>query len=78
MAHTNGQLAADTAPDFMMGPFTTHDGFTEPLKTQSIVLVPFKYANIIMSQPGGIRPHYYFDTIIPPIEADGLENDCLP
>ena len=77
-AHINGQLATDTNPDFMMGPFAAADGNTEALKTRSIVLVPFKYVGLFMSQPGGIRPRYYFDTILPQIEADGLENVCRP
>ena len=33
VAHINGQLAANTSPDFVMGPFTTHDVNTEALKT---------------------------------------------
>ena len=62
----------------MMGPFTTHDGNTETLQTRFIVLVPFKYVGIFMSQPYGIRPCYYFGTILPQIEADGLGKDWIP
>ena len=61
-----------------MGPFTAQDGNTEALKTRSIILVPSKYFCIFMSQPGGSRLHYYFDTILPKIEADGLGNNCMP
>ena len=39
--------------------------------------MPFMYVGIFMSQPGGIHPYYYFETIFPQIEADGLGNNCI-
>ena len=41
-------------------------------------MIPFKYAADLLSQPGGARPRYYFDTVLPQIEADGNADVCRP
>ena len=78
VAHIKAQLLADTDPHFMMGPFDANDGNTEAVRTRYINVIPYKYVGLFLSQPDGITPRYYFDTILPQIENDGLENVCLP
>ncbi len=36
------------------------------------------YASLFLALPGGVTPHYYFNTILPVIEADGMATTCEP
>ena len=48
------------------------------VRTRSIVPIPNKYASLFLSQPEGVTPRYYFETILPVIEADGMGQTCMP
>lgn len=79
VAETKAQLTANTAPDFMMGPFAAAAGdTTETIKARFINVIPSQYASLFINNQGGISPRYYFETILPLIEADGNEAAMLP
>ncbi len=41
------------------------------------MVLPHKYVSLFLAQPNGIPPHYYFDTILPLLEADGKVGACI-
>ena len=71
-------IAASNDPSLLMGPFQQGDPDTMELRARSTVVLPHKYVGLFLSQLEGITPHYYFETILPVIEADGLAVDCAP
>ncbi len=77
VAHLGGLLAAN-AEVASVGPFVAGDPNTIEVWTRYIVAVPNKYASLFLSQPDGVTPRYYFETIHPVIIADGLEQTCTP
>ena len=50
----------------------------EAALVRKIVPISFQYVGLFLSQPDGVTPHFYFDTILPQIEADGRNQMCLP
>ena len=62
----------------MVGPFVAGDADTEAVLVRKIVPIPFQYVGLFLSQPDGVTPRFYFDTILPQIEADGRNQMCLP
>ncbi len=54
------------------------DADTLEIRTRSIVPIPNKYVGLFLSQPEGVTPRYYFETMLPVIEADGMGQTCMP
>ena len=77
VGNIGGLLAAD-ANVVAVGPFAAGDPDTIEVRTRFIVAIPNKYASLFLSQPDGVTPRYYFETIHPVITADGLEQTCMP
>ena len=78
IAQIQAHLVVHPDADTTMGPFAVGDPDTTTIRTRSLVMVPHKYAGLFLSLPDGIPPRYYFEMILPVIEADGLAADCLP
>ncbi len=76
-ANIVGQLAADPNLN-TLGPYAIGDPDTLEIRTRSVMVIPNKYVGLFLSQPEGISPRYYFDTILPVIEADGMGPTCMP
>ena len=77
VGHVRGLLAAD--PQLAtVGPFEENALHTSSIRTRYVVPLPNKYAALFLAQAGGIAPRYYFDTILPLIEADGMAVACEP
>ena len=77
VANIGGLLAAD-ATLTAIGPFAAGDPDTIDIRTRYTVAIPNKYAGLFLSQPDGVTPRYYFETIHPVIAADGMEATCMP
>jgi len=77
VANIGGLLAAD-ATITSLGPFAAGDPDTIDIRTRFTVAIPNKYAGLFLSQPDGVTPRYYFETIHPVIAADGMEATCMP
>ena len=56
----------------LLGPFDAGEADTLEVRTRSVVPIPNKYVGLFLSQPKGVTPRYYFETILPVIEADGM------
>ncbi len=41
------------------------------------MVLPHKYVGLFLAQLNGIPPRYYFDTILPLLEADGTAGACV-
>ncbi len=41
------------------------------------MVLPHKYVGLFLAQPDGMPPRYYFDTILPRLEADGTAGACV-
>ncbi len=76
-ANIQGLLGGDATLQ-MLGPFNAGDADTLDIRTRSIVPIPNKYVGLFLSQPEGVTPRYYFETILPVIEADGMGQTCMP
>ncbi len=77
VGHVRGLLAAD--PHLLVvGPFEENALNTSTVRTRYLVPLPNKYAALFLAREGGITPRYYFDTILPLIEADGMAVTCEP
>lgn len=61
-----------------VGPFAEGDANTSRLRTRGLVPVPHKYAALFLAHPGGVTARYYFETILPVIERDGMADICEP
>jgi hypothetical protein len=72
-----GLLAADPQAT-ILGPFADGEANTAPARTRFVVPIPNKYAGLFLAHPGGIPPRYYFETILPVVEADGMAGTCEP
>ena len=77
VASTQGLLAAD-ANMSALGPHIVGGADTLEVRTRFIVAIPNRYASLFLSQPDGVTPRYYFETIQPVIAADGMEATCMP
>jgi hypothetical protein len=77
VGHVCGLLAANLQV-VTVGPFLDNDKNTSTLQTRYLVTILNKYVALFLAHPGGIPPRYYFDTILPVIEADGLGAACDP
>jgi hypothetical protein len=77
VGHVRGLLAADPQA-LVVGPFAENAANTSTFRTRFLVPLPNKYASLFLAQEGGIPPRYYFDTILPLIEADGMAVACEP
>ena len=75
--NASGLLAADAALT-SLGPFQAGDPDTVDVRTRYVVPIPNKYVGLFLSQPDGVTPRYYFETIHPVIGADGMEQTCMP
>ena len=76
-ANIAAQLAANPHLN-IVGPYAAGDADTVEIRTRSLMAVPNKYVGLFLSQPDGVTPRYYFETILPVIEADGLGQTCMP
>ncbi len=61
-----------------VGPFNNGDADTVEVHMRSFVHIPNKYVGLFLSQPDRVTPRYYFETILPVIEADGMSQTCMP
>ena len=71
------QLAADPHLQ-LVGPYAVGNADTVELRSRNVIAIPNKYVGLFLSQPNGVPPRYYFNTILPLIEADGMGPTCLP
>ena len=69
-------LQAD-ANNNWMGPYNTGDQGTEILKGRKIIPIPHSVVGLFLAQDGGVPPRYYFQSILPQLEADGVADACL-
>jgi hypothetical protein len=76
-ANIQGLLGGDVNLQ-LLGPFNAGDADTQEVRTRSVVAIPNKYVGLFLSQPEGVTPRYYFETILPVIEADGMGQTCMP
>jgi len=76
-ANIGAQLAVDNTLQ-MVGPYAAGDPDTVEVRTRSILAIPNNYVSLFLSQPEGVCPRYYFETILPVIEADGMAQTCMP
>ena len=61
-----------------VGLFNNGDADILEVCTWSVVSIPNKYMGLFLSQPEGVTSsHYYFETILPVIEADGMGQTCM-
>ncbi len=77
VANIQAQLAADNNIQ-LVGPFVARNVDSIDIRTRSITAIPNKYVGLFLSQPDGVTPRYYFQTILPVIEADGMAQTCMP
>ncbi len=70
------RLAADTSPTLTLGPYAGGNPDTVAIKTRAAMDLPHKYVGLFLAQPDEIPPRYYFDTILPLLEADGTAGAC--
>jgi hypothetical protein len=70
-------LAADASPTLTLGPYAGNNTNTVAIKTRAAMVLPHKYVGLFLAQPNGIPPRYYFDTILPLLEADGTAGACV-
>ena len=71
-------LAADPQAT-ILGPFADGEANTSPARIRFVVPIPNKkYASLFLAHPGGIPPRYYFETILPVVEAKGMAVTCEP
>ena len=77
VANIQGLLGGDANLQ-LLGPFNAGDADTLEVRTRSVVVIPNKYVGLFLSQPDGVTPRYYFETILPAIEADGMGQTCMP
>ena len=70
-------LAGDTDPNLLLGPFTAGDPETELLRTRNAVLVPARYAGLILAHGDGMSPRAFFDEVYPLMQVEGTEASCL-
>jgi hypothetical protein len=71
------QLAADASPTLTLGPFAGGNLKTVVIKSRAVMVLPHKYVGLFLAQPKGMPPLYYFDTILPLLEADGTVGACI-
>ncbi|KAL3816142.1 hypothetical protein ACHAXA_001629 [Cyclostephanos tholiformis] len=77
VGHVRGLLATD--PQLQaVGPFAENTPNTSTVRTRFVVPLPNKYTALFLAHERGITPRYYFDTILPLIEADGMAGACEP
>lgn len=76
-ANIQGLLGGDANLQ-LLGPFNAGVADTLEVRTRSVVAIPNKYVGLFLSQPEGVTPRYYFETILPVIEADGMGHTCMP
>ncbi len=65
-------------PGRRSGPFNDGNAKTATVRTRCVVPLPHKYASLFLANAGGIAPRYYFETILPVIEANGIAATCKP
>ncbi|KAL3815966.1 hypothetical protein ACHAXA_008925 [Cyclostephanos tholiformis] len=81
VAPTTASIAAQLAADphlHLVGPYAVGSADTVELHSRNVIAIPNKYVGLFLSQPNGVPPRYYFNTILPLIEADGMGQTCLP
>jgi hypothetical protein len=71
------RLAADATPNLPLGPYAGGNPNSMVIKTRAAMILPHKYVGLFLAQSDGIPPHYYFDTILPLLEADGTMGACV-
>lgn len=69
-------LAANAA-EMWMDPPTAGDAGTLQIKTRKIVPLPHNVVGLFLARGmPGVTPRFYFDTILPVLENEGLADDC--
>jgi hypothetical protein len=73
------RLTADASPTLTLGPYAGGNPNTLVINTRAAMVLPHKYVGLFLAlaQPHGIPPRYYFDTILPLLEADGTAGACI-
>ena len=69
-------LQADVDNNWM-GPYTAADQGTEIVKGRKIIPIPHSVGSLFLAKEGGVSPRYYFTTILPQLEAEGIADACL-
>jgi hypothetical protein len=72
------RLAADASPTLTLGPYAGGNPNTVAIKTRAAMVLPHKYVGLFLAQPDGIPLRYYFNTILPLLEANGTMEHALP
>jgi hypothetical protein len=72
-----GLLTADLQAA-AVGPFNDGNTNMATVMTRCVVPLPHKYASLFLGNAGGIAPQYYFDTILPVIDANRMAATCEP
>ena len=78
LASLKTELAGNNDPVVMVGPFATGDADTEAVLVRKCIPLPNKYVSLFMAAGDGVSPRYFFDTVLPVMEADGTDAACLP
>jgi hypothetical protein len=71
------QMAADASPTLTLGPYAGGNTNTVAIKSRAAMVLPHKYVGLFLVQPDGMPPRYYFDTILPLLEANGTAGACV-
>jgi hypothetical protein len=71
------RLAADGSPNLTLGPYVGGDPNTVAIITWAAMVLPHKCVGLFLAQPGGMPPRYYFDAILPLLEANGTAGACV-
>jgi hypothetical protein len=71
------RLAADASPTLTLGPYAGGNPDTVAIKSREAMVLPHKYVGLFLAQPDGMPPHYYFDTILSLLEANGTSGACV-
>jgi hypothetical protein len=71
------QLAANASPTLTLGPYAGGNPDTVAIKSWVAMILPHKYVSLFLAQPDGMPLRYYFDTILPLLEADGTAGACV-
>jgi hypothetical protein len=71
------RLAANTSPTLTLEPYAGGDPGTVAIKSRAAMVLPHKYVGLFLVQPNRMPPRYYFNTILPLLEADGTAGACV-
>jgi hypothetical protein len=71
------QQAANASPTLPLGPYSGGNPETVAIKSRAAMVLHHKYVGLFLAQPDRMPPRYYFNTILPLLEADGTAGACV-